>query len=237
MADASITLCVGSPALRSSVWKIWTARSEVFVVPKEAQSGLKLSLHSSGIFRLAFASPEELARAIYGSHETVAVEGIVPAPSRLPEPDRVLHRWNARQIIPGFVVAFRVLIPVTELRPLYNASVDLASVRWLPTADQDRAIELSVCLAGWDRQNVQVELRGKCLFEHALESGVHVLVSGRAAQLDASELDWVRRCRATPSLGAFPDEPEARSEGRMRDLRKVEDPVTGGWAFWELAYD
>jgi hypothetical protein len=52
---------VGTPsAVQASIWRFWNEAEELYVVGRESRMALKLSLHSSGISRLAYISERDI---------------------------------------------------------------------------------------------------------------------------------------------------------------------------------
>ena len=96
---AELRLSVGTPeGPRSTVWKVVTARFDVYIISRMMGDSAKVSLHESGQGQLSLAA--EWADAV----------GISP-------PQRHLDKWQVRQPTPNSAAhVFRLVFPSTELQ-------------------------------------------------------------------------------------------------------------------------
>jgi hypothetical protein len=93
---------VGDPMGRcSEVWRVWAEgrAGDVYVACRPVAGQVKVSLHASGEFREAYTKPY------------MATEGIT-------DDERVRLRWSRLDPRNGWVYAYRIKIPESELRPL-----------------------------------------------------------------------------------------------------------------------
>jgi len=118
IGDQKVRLAVGAPdGLQSAVWLVFTRRgkSDIYVANRHVAGLLKVSLHESGVWRLAFT--REFAATL---------------PSSSPGSDeRVQERWsrpNPRK--PGWTHAMSIVVPVADLwRP--DPPLDFpADIKW-----------------------------------------------------------------------------------------------------------
>jgi hypothetical protein len=81
---------------RSNVWRIWTARDEIYVAARSVAGEIKTSLHSSGLFRHAFTSE---AKSQF-----------------VPDGDRAWFKWNEpASSAQGSRLILEIVIPTDEL--------------------------------------------------------------------------------------------------------------------------
>lgn len=82
-------------------FRIWTARNDIYVTSKDLASTLKVSLHASGKWRVAYT--EEHMRS--------------PSPLWPQESDRATHKFRAPPFVEGIQTAFIVAAQRSSLRP------------------------------------------------------------------------------------------------------------------------
>jgi hypothetical protein len=125
MADNSITFAVGSPDdLRSAIWTLWVKRDDVYL--KSVQS-IKVSLHDSGDWRIAFTN-------------------VLPGERNK---DRKLFQWRrpaatGNHMVPGVAI---LIDPYRAKEPLLNKEITAPEIKWLPMARYGRALALHVMIA------------------------------------------------------------------------------------------
>jgi hypothetical protein len=89
-SDLSIRVAVGnSTGPRSSVWRIWTNKNEVYAAHRTLAHIEKLSFHSSGICRRAFTNEQ-------GTTTTMT--------------DRVIDKWRRAEVTLLLLLAFLPLL-------------------------------------------------------------------------------------------------------------------------------
>jgi len=111
-----LRFCIGEPAgLRSTIWKIWANRNDVYLSSRALASYMKVSLHESGMCQFSHTS-ESFART--GKRNR----------------DRHIQKWQRRAVCPksGAVHLFRVIIPSTELRLAPAKQKEAKDVIWHP---------------------------------------------------------------------------------------------------------
>ena len=128
MDGNSITVAVGSPDdLRSSIWRLWIQGDEVYFGARPMMPSLKVSLHKSGKWRIAWS--KSVTRADQAT-------------------DRVICRWRRPPYIQGWINAVIVFIdPYFPKQPFRNKAILDADIRWLPLARYGKILILRVAIA------------------------------------------------------------------------------------------
>ena len=93
---------IGAPdGISSNCWKFFTTKSGIYLVCRDNFKEVKISLHTSGTWRMGFTE-----------HAVQERPGLVNPNTG----DRVWDKWQEpMEIKPGVVVAFRVAFPTSEL--------------------------------------------------------------------------------------------------------------------------
>jgi hypothetical protein len=134
--DHEYFFAVGSPqTVTSTVWKIWAwpGKTDVYVTEKGLTNSLKVSLHQSGDYRVAF------------SRRFVQQE---KAAGKWKRKKRETDEWTATFIQPGIQLPFRMLIPASELRLVGQGWTSQKPIDWLPTPPDACGEEFGLFLAG-----------------------------------------------------------------------------------------
>jgi hypothetical protein len=117
---------------QSSVWRIWvpTGKSDVYVAARSIAGKLKVSLHSSGVWREGFT--REFSEN--------------PGSFALPPGDRARQKWRRpAEFAPGLTMAYQVLIPESELWRSANIA-NPSDVLWERPAGRGQETVFSVIL-------------------------------------------------------------------------------------------
>lgn len=136
----AIRFAVGSPeAVWSGVWRLWVARNDVFLGSRDLSRWIKVSLHSSGIWRVAWTS-----------------QSGIKAPQSA---DRVERRWKRPDpFAEGWTQGPSVRVPHTPVKRRFSAPdyMRVVEVRWFaPPARGNELVftvlfsEPDVPLVGW----------------------------------------------------------------------------------------
>ena len=119
----TIRFAVGTPENPQSwIWRLWVQGDEVYLGTKNALHVFKVSLHKSGIWRIAFV--KELKR------EDEAT-------------DRVIVRWKKpEEFAPGWTPSIAVLVSsIKPSRPFNKVKIEDERIVWFPEpADGRRAL-------------------------------------------------------------------------------------------------
>lgn len=126
-----LRLAVGSLNSRSSVWRATARRNDVYITATGLGQSMKLSLHKSGIWRLAFHSEQHAAQA-----------GAAGTPEFNGDP-RLVDRWEQPEGAAGWMHALTVWVPHGHLTPLPEAIEDpYRPVTWLPEPAEGEMVGL-----------------------------------------------------------------------------------------------
>jgi len=119
--------CVGkATGERSTVWKIWVNKSDIYILTRMMGSDSKISLHASGHFQFSMTSKW------WENQNGDAVQ----------KKDRHIVHWKLPKIPKGQTVyVFRIVIPRSELRET-NVEENLKKVYWLPIPIRNHATQL-----------------------------------------------------------------------------------------------
>lgn len=127
-----IRVAVGDPThLSSSIWRYWNERDEIYAANIGGRSTAKLSLHSSGIWRLA----------------------LLKQPTRslgLDADPRVLHRWTRpAEFKHGWTQCSDLIIPIVDIKHRFG-EVDLAAhqkrITWITPPPPANKVTLTLLL-------------------------------------------------------------------------------------------
>lgn len=128
----AIRVAVGQPHHQSSVWRIWAAKSDVYLAIRAVAKEWKFSLHESGVWRYA---------------ETAAYTGVSgPSPQLSPHlnpDDRVISRWVRPETDNKWVHGMTIRIPFGYLND-FPYPKSLAGVQWLPEPQPGEWVVISV---------------------------------------------------------------------------------------------
>lgn len=131
---------------RAASWKLWTPSraSDVYLACRELGGTLKVSLHETGNWHVAYSQTTFDAD----------VYGIVPS-----QKDRFMDTWTRpKPIAPGVTIAFRIVTPYSAVTtPLYKPG---KNITWIPNCPSPCAIEIDIILVspttpvtGWPGKN------------------------------------------------------------------------------------
>jgi hypothetical protein len=129
-----------SDGLCSSVFRLWAnpKASDVYLAAHSVSGDFKVSLQSSGKWRIGFTAAQ--------------VGGRSPATRTRPpkaSEERIVDRWpRPSEMAPGLTKAFAVLVASAGLTlPPADSESDLADVSWCPTPEAKRLVEFLVFLS------------------------------------------------------------------------------------------
>jgi hypothetical protein len=122
---------------RSGTWKCWartgTGAHDVYLACRELAAFLKVSLHQSGDWRIAWNS------GVLEQHlEELPTDGV----------DRVIHRWSRPQeMAPGITFALRIVVPASAVSVPIEQPLAKGTVR-IPTPSSGKVVDVSFFLTG-----------------------------------------------------------------------------------------
>jgi len=110
----------------SDIWRLWTLRNDVYLSVRSLGGIFKASLHESGQWQCSFSSTY------------IANTGT---------PNKVRHidQWQRpEEIYPGLTLAFRVIIPNSELRTYARMADSTKKVYWIPCDPKKSMTEIDI---------------------------------------------------------------------------------------------
>jgi hypothetical protein len=226
----TIRFGVGSPPDRcSGVWQLFVsdpernprATSDMYVQPLALKRVFKTSLHESGSWQTGLI---EGARDRYTD---------IP---ELPTGSRHMFVWSRPMPqFPGLTVAYRILVPVSELTPLGQPETWPMDIAWHPPPEGDSAVEYSILLAAPGVNKLELEPnhqdRVGCLFQQRLPNGETVHLVHRVVQTDAALWSNIHQAadQMAKALGPVETSPY------LRTMLHVQQP-DGAWAIIDTAW-
>jgi hypothetical protein len=133
-----LRFAAGSPAnVRSSVWKLWTHRDDAYLLTRASGQWLKVSLHASGDWRIAYTRGTTLNDA-----------------------QRVIHRWRRpAEMQPGWVKSLAIVVPFpTVSEPLDHYEVEPGvDIEWFPEPRLNRKLTFRIIFGGATASTTMLE--------------------------------------------------------------------------------
>jgi hypothetical protein len=135
---STVRFAVGKPeGPRSTVWRLWTHKNEVYISAWSLASDVKISLHSSGDWREALTTEH-------------AAKG---SPFVAPGQDRTIDKWQRpAEFVAGATKAFMIVVPSSEVTTPRHPEANTAfrqklggkAVVWVPAAPEGYATHFTV---------------------------------------------------------------------------------------------
>lgn len=153
---------------RSSVWKIWTSKDEVYLASRMQGGDAKISLHSSG--------------ACNWSQTQAWIDAHLHEGFR--NQDRHMEQWHEpRPVGESRVAACRLIFPVSELDE-FAKEKDPWKITWLDAPEEGYAEEITCHFIATPAEIPDVSgIEGRLLRQHRLPSGLWLVVSTRPIKL------------------------------------------------------
>ena len=191
-----IKFAVGSPGLRSGLWRVWSPRNkdDIYVKPISLESFSKISLHESGDWRHQVVSDKL-------SHPSLHFV-------RMPDPSsRILEQWERPdQYTEGWTEAVAILIPSEDVVPVpadHHKPTDVD--RWVLRAPPGEMTEFRIDLVsegapalvfGWqDWRTNPLSIIGA----YRTCGGQTVLVTHHRTRMTDSQTEAIERLRVEMS--------------------------------------
>jgi len=183
----------------SGIWRIWAStspyKSDVYLAPRAMASSLKVSFHESGSWQASFTSEFETKMKDKGEWSRGS---------------RHIEIWKKPEnITKDVTLAFRVIIPQSELR---NYLIDLPAskeVFWIPESTNGKVAEIAVIFAKPD--SIKAEWPGKVNMGTSL-MGHHVLPNSDSLwivyRFDPSLESMVEEQKKVARQGIFAGSPD-----------------------------
>lgn len=133
-ASLAVRFGIGSPTgARAPIWRVWATpgKDDLYLSGRSFAGDLKVSLHGSGVWRLAFT--EQHAQRV---NSLVA-----------PGKDRLIHRWSRPpEFAPGCTKAFVIATPWLSLIDYPTAVQTKKQIVWLSAPDDGWETQVFVIL-------------------------------------------------------------------------------------------
>jgi hypothetical protein len=172
-----VRLAVGTPiGRRSTVWKFFVRKSEIYILSRMFGTDTKVSLHSSGDCQ-------------WSATDT----WVKKAPGRR-NADRHIMKWvMPRPNGTAALHAFQVRIPETELR-VVDIAENLNAVRWLPAPPNGHTVSLECYITPISQSDPALtsNLPHHHLFSLPLVDGRWFIVLHHLPPLDGNDLESLR---------------------------------------------
>jgi len=128
-----VRFAVGAPdGPRGAVWRLWIKQSGVYLGVRNVTGEIKVSLHTSGKWRLAFTE----------QHQNSA-HSLIP-----PDVDRAHEKWERpAEFAPGWVRAFLISVPASELGTPATPQPKPNEIIWVAPPPEGYATHFTVLLA------------------------------------------------------------------------------------------
>jgi len=158
---------------RSSLWRVWTWKNDVYVGARAIAGDVRVSLHESGKWRFAFTRKHQLG----------------PRPLIGPDEDRAKYKWDRPpEVYPGFTRAFVICVPSSELMEPAGPDPLKKPARWLPIPPPDHQVEIDLWLA---RSPTNPEtwpgmrsMGTECLYRECLVNREELILTAYVAETD-----------------------------------------------------
>jgi hypothetical protein len=125
--EQTIRFAVSSTDQRAATWKCWnfSNSSDVYLACRELGGALKVSLHESGTWRLAY------------------LEDFFQESMPDKADDRLIMRWpKPPEIAPGYIIAVQIYTP----RSSVNTPLENSSFEFIPAPSEGACVEISILL-------------------------------------------------------------------------------------------
>jgi hypothetical protein len=117
---------------RSTIWRVWAHRSDVYIAARTVASDMKVSLHASGRWRAAFTE-----------HHLTRPKPLIP-----PGADRAIEKWTRPpEFAPGWTRAFLIIVPASEVVTSEAVIEDADEVLWFERPPDGWALHFDVLFA------------------------------------------------------------------------------------------
>lgn len=188
---------------RSQLWRIWHGdnNSDVYVGARSVAGEVRVSLHESGKYRLAFTNKHQMRP-----------DALIPLGA-----DRAKHKWGRpAEFVPGLTRAFAIEIPAAELRTPKSPDPLKKPAMWLAPPPEGHQVEIDLFLAlqmkpgSWPGQRA---LKTQLLYQAQLTNGEELVITAgyaltensRAARIEAYKREALRGQAGVISEKVGPD--------------------------------
>jgi hypothetical protein len=124
----SLRIAVGGVGHRSSIWRIWTNKNDVYVAVRNVAGEQKFSLHKSGRWRYAYTSQAAQKRLTE-------------------EQDRVLDKWDRPAANDGgLVAALAIEVRAEDVADVDPDDTKPGDVFWIPTPPAGHYVSIRISI-------------------------------------------------------------------------------------------
>jgi hypothetical protein len=117
----------------STVFRVWVQRSDVYIAARSIAGTMKVSLHESGVWRMAFTTQHVEQGSTFVA----------------PTADRLMERWQRPpEYEPGWTAAFEIIVPHSELGPAPQPARPEPRVFWHPDPGAGLETRYWILIAG-----------------------------------------------------------------------------------------
>jgi hypothetical protein len=202
MGNQPIRFTVTDGVKRAATWICFTdtdrGKSDIYLACRELGGSLKVSLHESGDWRIAYT--QEFFKENLGAF-----------PDKCD--NRVIMQWpRPPQIAKGVTLAFRIITPYSAVSTAFDISLSKPII-WIPVPPENRAVEIDIIItapnilvSGWpDKKSMKTRLVGSML-------------------LDIGDTVWiVHRVTDIPGCGTLRGTPRCFSGKSLDDLARAKN--------------
>lgn len=134
----AIRFAVGDPNnVQSHIWRIWVQGNDVYLGTRDSLNIMKVSLHASGIWRLAYVESFD---------------------KRDRNSDRVIIRWTKKEGPIDWFQSINIITTPSTSKNLFNPQKEsLDSIQWIPSCGVGRKVFFKIVFSG---SNISLE-KGK----------------------------------------------------------------------------
>ncbi len=240
-----LSFCVGRPAARSIVWRVFaTSRHEdVYVSTPDSASSFKFSLHESGKCHAAFGSAAEHDDASATWSGNIALQSLPPhlATGRRELGGRFHRAWSLVEASPGLYAPIQVAVPADSLTKMSTARIRVSDVLWIDPGPIGSMVVVSVVLTSTPLPTA--EWPGKdapgttSLGMHSFPSGKTLWILGSIRKLSESDSVFLRKHAELPV-----DSERKRQANELRmDIPRMIlpclDTARGTLGLWDVNQD
>lgn len=223
----TLRVAIGTPeALQSSIWRFWTQKNEVYIAARELARLLKLSLHSSGIWRLAYVSVNKINDQLIEDNDP-----------------RVMSRWKKpNEFKPGWTQCLDVIIPTVSLRKHFSLDkVDnpKGNIHWIAKLSNGYKQQITLLFADSSSRCLEEVTQDgdQVLGRFDLEDGRVAWIITRQSKMTEVEQEYVEKYAADMKINYESDPGDHVFAAMMLIDRDQKYPIISNFSLgWENVY-
>lgn len=205
MGEKSIRFAVTDGVKRAATWKCWTLtdkeKGDVYLACRELRDELKVSLHESGYWHIAYS-------------QKFFEENLIPFSDSDKSDKRFIMEWlRPPEIAEGMTLAFRIITPNSAVSTAFDTPLS-ENIISIPVPPDNHAVEIAVIITApytsvshWPgRNSMDTQLVG-------------------SMSLDSGETVWiVHRVTDIPALGTLRGKRRYFSGKNEDDIARAKNP-------------